>query len=204
MNKNNISVWPGYIGCLLAVMYAVIVRFYQAAGGTIGLPGKLANPEGFQMASYIAGVAVMLAGFFLLGLVKPWGKKVPQWVPLIGGRSIHPLLFLVPTLIGSAFVTAHGVSGVITKFLHLVGAITIHFPGWNVIDIHGLIIWDLLFYEPWFIVMGILASLAAWNYAHDFQKLRPFLKRCGILYVCLVILITVLFVIAIIFDILKF
>lgn len=204
MNKNHISVWPGYIGCFLAVMYAVIVRFYQAAGGTIGLPGRLADPEGFQMVSYSAGVLVMFAGFFLLGLVKPWGKTVPQWVPLIGGRSVHPLIFLIPTLIGSAFATAHGVSGVITKVLHLLGAITIHFSGWSVIDIHGLIIWDILFYEPWFIVMGVLASLAAWNYAHEFQRLRPILQRYSTLYICLVILITALFVFAVIFDFLKF
>lgn len=34
------SVWPAYVGCLLAFIYAVFVRFYQAAGGMIGMPGK--------------------------------------------------------------------------------------------------------------------------------------------------------------------
>ncbi|UUZ86368.1 hypothetical protein LJK88_25020 [Paenibacillus sp. P26] len=203
MNKLNKSVWPGYAGCLLAMMYAVVVRFYQVAGGAIGLPGRLADTEGFQMASYLAGVAVMLAGFFMLGLVKPWGKTVPAWVPVMGGRNVHPLFLLIPSLIGGAFVIAHGVSGVTTKILHLAGVITIHFPGWIELDVQGLILWDLFFYEPWFIVMGMMSSLAAWNYAQDSSILRPFLRRCVILYIFLVLLVTSLFVSAIIFDFLK-
>ncbi|MCQ6268609.1 DUF3995 domain-containing protein [Fictibacillus sp. WQ 8-8] len=204
MSKINLKVWPGYAGCLWAIMYAVFVRFYQAAGGSIGLPGRLANPEGFQMVSYIAGVVVMLAGFFLLGLVKPWGKTVPAWIPWIGGKNVHPLLLLIPTLIGCAFAIAHGVSGIITKILHLVGIITIQIPGWIELDVRELALWDILVYEPWFIVMGILAGLAAWNYANDTKILHPILRQSAILYVCLIILLTALFVSAIIFDFLKF
>ncbi|MFE5319254.1 DUF3995 domain-containing protein [Paenibacillus sp. NPDC056579] len=204
MSKINIKVWPSYVGCFWAVIYAVFVRFYQAAGGSIGLPGRLAEPEGFQMASYIAGVVVMIAGFYLLGLVKPWGRTVPSWMPLISGKDVHPLLLLVPTLIGCAFAIAHGVSGIVTKILHLAGIITIQISGWIELDVRRLVLWDLLVYEPWFIVMGILAGMAAWNYAKETTFLHPFLRRSAILYVCLIILLTALFVSAIIFDFLKF
>ncbi|WP_134686602.1 DUF3995 domain-containing protein [Brevibacillus migulae] len=200
MSKFNIPVGIGYAGCLWAIMYAVFVRFYQAAGGSVGLPGRLVNPEGFQMASYIAGVVVMLFGFFLLGLVKPWGKTVPAWMPLIGGSSVHSLFLLVPMLIGSTFAIAHGVSGIVTKILHLAGIITIHFPGWIVLDVRGLILWDLLFYEPWFTVLGMLASMAAWNYARNSKISLPILRRSAILYVCVVMLVTVLFVRTILFH----
>ncbi|SFJ39928.1 hypothetical protein SAMN02799624_04309 [Paenibacillus sp. UNC496MF] len=204
MSKIDFKVCPGYIGCFWAVIYAVFVRFYQAAGGPVGLPGRLAELEGFQMASYFAGVVVLLAGFYLLGLVKPWGRTVPSWLPLIGGKNVHPLLLLVPALIGCAFSIAHGVSGVITKILYLAGIITIQIPGWIELDVRGLILWDLLFYEPWFIVMGILAGMAAWNYAKDTKILQPFLRRSANLYLCLIVLLTALFVSAIIFDFLKY
>jgi len=108
-----------------------------------------------------------------------------------------------PHLIGSTFAIAHGVSGIVTKILHLAGIITIHFPGWIVLDARGLILWDLLFYEPRFIVMGMLASIAAWNYAGNSKISLRILRRSAILYVCVVMLVTVLFVRAILFDFLR-
>lgn len=37
-----------------------------------------------------------------LGLVQPWGEVVPRWVPLIGGRPVHPLAAVIPALLGAA------------------------------------------------------------------------------------------------------
>ena len=34
-------------------------------------------------------------------------------------------------------------------------------------DHHHLLGWDVLFYEPWFLVMGILLILTAWGYRVD-------------------------------------
>ncbi|KPV60477.1 hypothetical protein QJ48_05250 [Paenibacillus sp. A3] len=38
-------VWPAYAGCVWALIYAVFVRSYQAAGGAIGMSGQPRNPE---------------------------------------------------------------------------------------------------------------------------------------------------------------
>lgn len=198
------AVWPGYVGCLLAFMYAVFVRFYEAAGGRIDLSGQANDPESFYMASYIAGVVIMLCGFALLALIKPWGKVMPKWVPLIGGRKIHRLILLIPTLIGTAFLIAHGVGGMITKAMLLAGVITINFPGWTVVDVHSLAIWDLLFYEPWFVIMGILAGLTASHYAQASGVSISTFRRCMLIYLSLVCLLTVFFVLAIVFDFGKF
>ncbi|MBO1005101.1 DUF3995 domain-containing protein [Pseudogracilibacillus auburnensis] len=193
------SVWPAYMGCLWAVMYAVFVRFYQAAGGMIGVSGEFYDPEVFHMASYIAGVQIMACGFALIALVKPWGKVVPVWMPLIGGRKIHRLILLIPTLCGSAFLLAHGFSGIITKALHLAGVITMHFPGWKVLDVHRLVLWDLFFYEPWFIIMGILSALAALHYAQVSGVQSTALRRKTMIFLSIVILLTTLVVFAVIF-----
>ncbi|MCJ8007754.1 DUF3995 domain-containing protein [Lederbergia wuyishanensis] len=190
------SVWPAYVGCIWAILYAVFVRFLEAAGGgIISTNGQFEDPEALSMASYIAGVVIMFCGFCLLGLVKPWGKIVPLWIPMIGGRKIHPLVMLIPTLFGTAFLLAHAISGMLTKTLFLAGIININFPGWVELNAHSLALWDLFFYEPWFLIMGLLAGLSAAHYALT-STIRPtIIKRFSIYYLLFVLLLIILFVV---------
>ena len=194
------SVWPAYAGFLMALFYAIFVRFYEAAGGKIGGgESQFKDPivlQGFYMASYIAGVIILICGFILLALVKPWGKVIPANIPLIGGTQIHRLLILIPTLVCTAFLLAHGMSGIITKSLYLCGVITIHFP--NLIgDLRNMALWDLLFYEPWFVIMGILAGLTAAHYAQATGASPRTFRRGTVIYLVLIVLLTTLFVLAI-------
>ena len=48
-----------------------------------------------------------------------------------------------------------------TKPLHLLDVMHIEFRGWERHDEGKAIAWDLLFYEPWFLGLGILVTLAA-------------------------------------------
>ncbi|WP_045520666.1 DUF3995 domain-containing protein [Neobacillus niacini] len=194
------AVWPSYLGCFWAVMYAVFVRFYQAAGGTIGLPGQLENPKGAYMASYLAGVLIMTCGFILIALIKPWGRVVPTWVPLIGGKNIHRLIILIPTLSCTAFLIAHGISGIITKALLLTDVITIHFTGWISLDVQSLALWSLLFYEPWFVIMGILSGLTASHYAQASGISLSTFRKSIVIYLFSVFLLTGFCVFYIIFK----
>lgn len=188
------AVWPAYAGCIWALLYAVFVRFYQAAGGPIGMAGEPVDLEAFYMASYIAGVEIVLCGFILIGLVKPWGKVLPEWVPFLGGRKIPRLVVLLPTLAFTAFLIAHGVAGIVTKALYLGGVITMHFTGWSVLDAHSLALWDLLFYEPWFVIMGVLSGLTAAHYAQSTCGSLSSWRRNTIIYLIAVFLLTALMV----------
>ena len=194
------SVWPAYAGCISAFMYAVFVRFYQAAGGTIGIPGQMKDSTTIYMGSYIAGVAIMFCGFALITLIKPWSRIVPLHIPVIGGRRIHPLILLTPTLVGTAFLIAHGVSGMITRTLQLADIIKLDFPGFIKVDVRELALWDLLFYEPWFVFMGIMAGLTAAHYAQASSVQQYIFRRVTILYLIIVFLLTALFVLSMIFD----
>jgi hypothetical protein len=195
------SVWPGYAGCIWAVLYAVFVRFYQAAGGSIGIPGQPKDPEALYMVSYIAGLIIMFCGFALIALVKPWGKVVPNWIPFFGGRKIHRLIILIPTLLCTAFLIAHGVGGIVTKALHLTSIITLdNFPGFVELDVHRMVLWDFLVYEPWFFIMGILAGLTAAHYAQASGVPLSTLRRTMVFYLILVFLLTMLFVSSIVFG----
>ncbi|MBS4189673.1 DUF3995 domain-containing protein [Bacillus sp. FJAT-49705] len=194
------SVWPAYVGCFSAFMYAVFVRFYHAAGGTIGMPGEMKDPTTIYMGSYIAGLAIMFCGFILIALIKPWSRFVPQQVPLIGGRKIHPLIVLTPTLVGTAFLIAHGVSGMITRALLLADIITIDFPRFVEVDVRDLALWGLLFYEPWFSFLGMMAGLTAAHYAQASGVRQSSFRRGTVLYLIIVFLLTALFASSMIFD----
>lgn len=47
-----------------------------------------------------------LAALLTLGLVSPWGEQVPRWVPILGGRRVHPLSATVPAVVGALLLTA--------------------------------------------------------------------------------------------------
>lgn len=141
--------WTAYAACGWAIAYAVVVRGYHAAGGTIGVPGRFEDPDAFRRASLLAGISLFLVGLAALAFVRPWGLRIPRW------------LLIVPALAGSVFAMAHALTGYVTKTLHLLGVIDIEFKGWAELDERKAILWDLLFYEPWFLGLGILVTLAA-------------------------------------------
>lgn len=197
------SQWVAYVGCFWALLYAVFVRFYQAAGGTIGLSAPIVDPTGgIYKASYVVGVIIMLCGFILLGLVKPWGRVVPSWVPWIGGASIYRGFLLFPTLICSVFLIAHGAAGIITRVLFLAGLITLKMPqAFNGdVDMRVDAFWDLFVYQPWFFIMGILSGLSAAHYVQTRGVALSALRRGTLIFSLTTILVTAIFVAAIVFD----
>ncbi len=141
--------WAAYAASAWALAYAVAVRGYQGAGGTLGLPGTFEDPAGMRRASLVAGAGILLAGLGALALVRPWGLRLPRG------------LVIVPALAGSALAMAHALTAYVTKPLHLLGAIELDFKGWAHVDEGALIWWDLLFYEPWFLGLGVLVTLGA-------------------------------------------
>ncbi|MEK6991725.1 MULTISPECIES: DUF3995 domain-containing protein [unclassified Paenibacillus] len=197
------SEWAAYVGCFWALLYAVFVRFYQAAGGTIGLSAPIIDPTGgIYKASYVVGVIIMLCGFILLGLVKPWGRVVPSWIPWIGGVSVYRGLLLFPTLICSVFLIAHGAAGIITRVLFLTGLISLKMPPAfsGDVDMRVDALWDLFVYQPWFFIMGILSSLSAAYYVQTRGVSLSALRRGTLIFSWITIIVTAIFVAAIVFD----
>lgn len=58
-------------------------------------------------AVYVVGLSVASEALALLtlGLVRPWGEVVPRWIPLLGGRPIHPLAAVVPAGVAAVALT---------------------------------------------------------------------------------------------------
>jgi Protein of unknown function (DUF3995) len=143
--------WPAYAAAGLAVAYAIGVRGYQGLGGTVGLAGTFDDPAGFEQASLRAGAFLLLVGAGSLALVRPWGLRLPRW------------LIIVPALAGSVFAMGHALTAYVTKPLQLLGVVDLDLQarGWATLDEGKLIAWDLLFYEPWFLALGVLVTLGA-------------------------------------------
>jgi hypothetical protein len=138
--------WAGYAAFGWAAAYAIGVRGYQGLGGTIGLSGTFEDPSGFEQASLRAGAFLLLVGIGALALVRPWGLRLPRW------------LVIVPALAGSVFAMAHALTAYVTKPLDLLGLVDLEFRGWRTLDEGDMIAWDLLFYEPWFLALGVLVT----------------------------------------------
>jgi hypothetical protein len=140
--------WAGYAASAWAIAYAVGVRGYQGLGGTIGLAGTFEDPAAMRRASLIAGLGIFLVGLGALALVRPWGLRIPRW------------LVIIPALAGSAYAASHALTAYVTKPLHALGVIQLEFDGWSSRNDAAQFGWDLLFYEPWFLGLALLVTLA--------------------------------------------
>ena len=118
-----------------------------------------------RRASLLAGVLMFLVGVGALAFVPPWGLRIPR------------RLVIVPALVGSAYAAAHALTAYVTKPLHLLGVVELQFPGWAERDETGQFLWDLLFYEPWFLGLGILVTLGALQ--HHPTRAAPRRRRAG-------------------------
>jgi hypothetical protein len=147
--------WAPYAASAWALAYAVGVRGYQGLGGTLGLAGTFEDADAMRRASLLAGAGILLVGLGALSLVRPWGLRLPRW------------LIILPALTGSAYAAAHALIAYVTKPLHLLGVIDLEFRGWARLDEDALILWDLLFYEPWFLGLGVLVTLGT---LHHFRR----------------------------------
>ncbi|MBB4934825.1 hypothetical protein F4561_005719 [Lipingzhangella halophila] len=162
----------GWWGFGLAVGYAVFVRFYHAAGGTIGIPGQLESPHVFAMASYLAGLLILVGGLACLYLALPRVRAIPRRFPWRPGEQIPAWLLvplcLLPTLIGAVYAVAHALIGFSTKTLDLFGLVRLEYPDvWQNLDRTAMALWEIFFYEPWFLAMGVCLALCGLRYLRD-------------------------------------
>lgn len=146
--------WAGYAASAWAIAYAIVVRGYHGLGGTVGLAGTFEDPAAMRRASLVAGAGILLVGVGALALVRPWGLRLPRW------------LVIVPALAGSAYAMSHALTAYVTKPLHALGVVELEFEGWASRDEAAQFAWDLLFYEPWFLGLGVLVTLATLHH-HD-------------------------------------
>ncbi|WP_344589589.1 hypothetical protein [Actinomadura vinacea] len=79
---------------------------------------------------YVPSLSIISMGLALLtlGLVQPWGRVVPRWVPFLGGRPVPTLAAVIPATAGSvalfglcAYVVLNGIFSWVDRGLVLIG-----------------------------------------------------------------------------------
>ncbi len=93
----------------LATLPSGLWRVGLALGFSMGLviDGTPAHVEGGEAVSIAAlSIVCELLALLTLGLVRPWGERVPRWIPLLGGRRVHPMAAVVPAAAGAVALQA--------------------------------------------------------------------------------------------------
>lgn len=131
--------WPAYTACALALGYAA-EKVYWGLGGTLGLARPDAFGDVHLWAPGLGDTAVLaLVGTGIaLALVRPWGRRLPSWLPLSG--AVLGSLMLVPVGIMGAYGTV---------------------SQWPPSGDLALEPWVFLIEYPWFLAWGLALGAAA-------------------------------------------
>ncbi len=125
----------------------LIPHLYWALGGTIGLsalkPSASALAE-WRAINWAASGVLALPAVLAVALVRR------------GPGAVKTGLLLM-SLTGSAIATAHGLYGIAYRALTVAGAIDVDGQRFDA-SRHGWVIWDLLVFEPWFLIEGLLLA----------------------------------------------
>ncbi|MCO0599973.1 DUF3995 domain-containing protein [Peribacillus butanolivorans] len=162
--KINQMKWAGYAACIWSLLY-IPIHIYWALGETTLMPGVWKVEAKWAAVNWRASVVLLAAAIFALLLVHPWGQKIPRYLMLAMGwfACVLPI--------------THAVYGYITKGLFLAGVIPLEFFDFSAsatIDIDYMILIDLLLFEPWFLIAGILFGSATLQYQSKIKEQGPF------------------------------
>ncbi|MEV6012419.1 hypothetical protein AB0M29_37180 [Streptomyces sp. NPDC051976] len=94
---------------VLCTVPSCVWRLSLGFGVDVGFTGRLGSMyKGTDIMVYvlILSVASQAAACLTLGLVRPWGERIPRWVPRLGGRRIPPPAAVIPAALGAVAVTA--------------------------------------------------------------------------------------------------
>lgn len=144
---------PAYAAAIWAFAF-VLVSFYWAAGGTFGgdtlarsIEEQSRNPTGsFLAIVWVTGVLKALVGLLALAIVHSWGAHIPRWFVLLGVWT------------AGIIFTLYGLVGIIENLLWETGMRDV--PASFGAD---CVRWYLFFWEPFWLLGGILFLLTAWQ-----------------------------------------
>lgn len=78
-------------------------------------------PMGERLYVLSLSVVAETLALLSLGLVRPWGERLPRWVPLLGGRRVPVLAAVIPAGVGAFLVTVLCLYGGLNAVFHWVG-----------------------------------------------------------------------------------
>lgn len=145
----------------------MVPHLYWAVGGERGFfllrPSAVAIDD-WRAINAVASVVLLLPVMIALGLRRRASAGVR--IALLGGA-----------LVGASIATAHGVYGIVYRILNLTGTINIDGDR-ATLDDTPWVLWDLLIFEPWFLVEGLLFFAVGWAATTTDATRRRWLLAC--------------------------
>jgi len=94
---------------LLTTLPSGVWRIFAGFGFNLGFTEEFWGPHmpGWGTA-YVIALSVVCEGlaYLTLGLVRPWGERVPTWIPWLGARAVRPWAAIVPATLGGLALIA--------------------------------------------------------------------------------------------------
>ena len=150
----------GYVASIWSLMY-IPIHIYWAFGGMALVPGAWKEEEMWKAVNWGASAMLLVAAILAFSLTHPLGRSIPRRLMIVMGWTACLLPFI------------HAVYGYVTKGLLLAGIIPLEFfdfSAWATLNVNYLILIDLLLFEPWFLIEGILFGLATLYYQSEIKK----------------------------------
>ncbi len=122
-------------------------------GGQWWLPGGATTTAipALRPANWAMSVLLLVGAILLVALARPANLRIPAG------------LLLVPIWIGAAVCVSHGLFGMVTKGLYVSGlhaAVSYPLGHWTAAQKSTSAARDLMAFEPWFLLEGVLLALA--------------------------------------------
>lgn len=61
---------------------------------------------GGRIWGLLLGSGAILGMVLTIGLIRPWGERIPRWFPVVGGRPVPPAAAIVPGALMATMITA--------------------------------------------------------------------------------------------------
>ncbi|WLD94206.1 DUF3995 domain-containing protein [Alkalihalobacillus sp. AL-G] len=162
-------VLAGYAVFIWSIAY-MLPHLYWALGGTVGLSllkPSIAELSYWEMINWVASVFLTAAG--LLGIAFIYLRN----------QMVIRCLLLAIALIGCSIATSHGIYGIFYRIFQITGVVTVE-SGPFIAEEHTFVWSDLLLFEPWFMIEGILLGILGWCYINKPRNRRIWLTLCTI------------------------
>ena len=94
----------------LVALPSGIWRIFVAAGASLGTrdEGAPIDVHGWESVYIIAlSLVTEAAALLTLGFVRPWGERLPGWIPLLGSRRVAPRAAVVAGALGALLIGSH-------------------------------------------------------------------------------------------------
>ena len=158
-------VWSGYAILIWSAAYGLLHLLWGLGIGLSMLKPSALEVSQFKVANFITAVFLTAVGF--LGPVLIHVKR----------RTLLSWFLLAIVLVGCSLSTSHGIYGIAHRTLQIAGVVELESGPFHPME-HAYVLWDLLVFEPWFAIEGILLAVMGWCYLDRPRERRIWLMLC--------------------------